>query len=250
MDFTVTKYKEFLEAVSEVQCDVYGISEWFKEKPDRGILIRHDVDRYPRRSLKIAELEAKHNIFTTYYFRIVPSSFHPNIIKKISDLGHEIGYHYEDLSLAGGDYKKAQKLFREHLEKLRKYSKVKTIAMHGKPLSKYDNKDLWNKIDFRKYGIESEAFLSIDYRDTYYFTDTGRSWSNKAINLRDKMESLSVELNSTEELIEFIKKNRNKKIAITTHPERWNDNSLMWLISYFQDTIVNIIKRIIQVLRK
>ncbi|MBA7531110.1 hypothetical protein ES705_23321 [subsurface metagenome] len=36
----------------------------------------------------------------TYYFRIVTQSFNPEIIEQIAELGHEIGYHYEDFVLA------------------------------------------------------------------------------------------------------------------------------------------------------
>jgi len=36
----------------------------------------------------------------TYYFRIVPESFDENVIKEIYSMGHEVGYHYEDMSLA------------------------------------------------------------------------------------------------------------------------------------------------------
>ena len=41
-----------------------------------------------------------------------------------------------------------------------------------------------------KKGILGEAYLSIDYTNTYYFTDTGRSWSENAVNLRDKQNKL------------------------------------------------------------
>ena len=38
---------------------------------------------------------------------------------KIHDLGHEIGYHYEVLSKANGDYEKAMKLFEQELSEFR-----------------------------------------------------------------------------------------------------------------------------------
>lgn len=245
MDFTLTKYFDLLKAINRSGIQVYGVSEWCAQKPTKGILVRHDVDRKPQNSLKIAQIEAETGIYTTYYFRITNNSYHPEIIKKISKLGHEVGYHYEDLSFANGDIVEAEKLFLLHLKMFRQFCDIKTIAMHGRPMSKYDNRDLWKKLDFRKYDIESEAFLSINYKDMYYFTDTGRSWSNKAINLRDKVESLNVEFESTEELIEFIKNNKERKIAITTHPERWNDIGLGYFYSYFIDMLANVVKKLL-----
>ena len=61
----------------------------------------------------MAKLEKNLNIKSTYYFRIVKGSNNPKVINEITALGHEIGYHYEDLTLAKGNYKIAIKLFEE-----------------------------------------------------------------------------------------------------------------------------------------
>ena len=63
------------------------------------VILRHDVDRLPENSIRIAALEHSLNISGSYYFRIVPESWNESIIKEIASLVHEIGYHYEDLSL-------------------------------------------------------------------------------------------------------------------------------------------------------
>lgn len=47
----------------------------------------------------MAELEKEFGIKGTYYFRIVPESFDESIIKQIEEMGHEIGYHYEEIDL-------------------------------------------------------------------------------------------------------------------------------------------------------
>ena len=75
------------------------------------------------------------------------SVFDKTIIKKIVGLGHEIGYHHEDLSLSRGDYKVAIKHFKVAMDRFRKLYPVKTICMHGSPLSKWDNRDLWKKFE-------------------------------------------------------------------------------------------------------
>jgi len=86
----------------------------------------------------------------TYYFHVVPESYDERIIKQIAELGHEVGYHYENLSHA------AQKIknFKLKIKKnFRDIYPVKTICMHGSPLSKYDNRLLWEKYDYRDFGI-------------------------------------------------------------------------------------------------
>ena len=46
----------------------------------------------------IAAIEKQTGIKASCYFRIVKESYDENIIRQIAELGHEIGYHYENLS--------------------------------------------------------------------------------------------------------------------------------------------------------
>ena len=216
MDFTLKKYEELLKVIIQNRIPVFTIEQWIATQPKQGIVLRHDVDRKAKNALAVAKLEHKYSIKSTFYFRITKNSFKPDIIEEIAGLGHEIGYHYEDLSLAGGDYDKAIKLFQVHLKMFEPFAKVMTIAMHGRPLSKYDNRDLWKKFDFRNFGLIGEAFLSIDYSDMYYFTDTGRNWDVSKSNLRDKVLCKVPEeiVKSTDHLIMLIINNQHQDSCI------------------------------------
>ena len=61
MDFTLTKYRQLLEALIES-----GIT--FK--------LRHDVDLLPQNSYQTALIENELGLKATYYFRCVPESSH------------------------------------------------------------------------------------------------------------------------------------------------------------------------------
>jgi len=252
VDFTVSKYEELIKRVNAAKIPVYGILDWMTNQPERGIFIRHDVDRNPKNSLEVAKLESDLGWKTTYYFRIVSASYNEEIINEIAGLGHEIGYHYEDLSLANGDYEKAIQLFNDHLSKLRTLSEIKTVAMHGRPLSKYDNRHLWNKYKVKDYGLHGEAFLDIDYSNVFYFTDTGRNWIMDKNNLRYKTLSRNVEkmIRSTDDLIEFMTSQPTEKFALITHPERWSDNKIYWMTQLLKDTGINQVKKVIKASRK
>ena len=63
-------------------------------------ILRHDVDRLRPNALQLAQIKHSLGIRGTYYFRIVPESYDLEIMEKIARLGHEVGYHYEDVSLA------------------------------------------------------------------------------------------------------------------------------------------------------
>ncbi len=245
-DFTVKAYCELLRNLKNSGVSVYTIEAWVNEEPVKGVLIRHDVDRKHKNALKIAQIEADFGIKTTYYFRFT-SSFDEETIKKISDLGHETGYHYEDLSEARGNYERAIELFKKHLEKLRTITEVKTITMHGRPLLPWDNRDLWEKYNYKDFGILAEAYLDIDYSQIYYFTDTGRTWGQTKANLRDTVKScLQVDIGRTENLIKFLRENKESKVALVMHPERWEDNIVKWVIQLIKDRSCNLIKCVLR----
>ncbi len=104
MDFTLTAYKQLISTL-QVQGFFFQTFEGFIQNPEEKVLIlRHDVDRLPGNSLKTARMENGLGIRASYYFRTIAQTFKPEIIKEIADLGHEIGYHYENLSEIGKNY--------------------------------------------------------------------------------------------------------------------------------------------------
>jgi len=80
----------------------------------------------------------------------------------------------------------AYELAKKHLAQLREVADVKTICMHGSPLSKYDNRDLWNHYDYRDFGIIAEPYFDLDFSKVLYLTDTGRRWDGEEVSIRDK----------------------------------------------------------------
>lgn len=248
-DFRLTIYNEFLKTTLDNYYKVMPFKDYYSRKNQykKIVILRHDVDQKPQNSLKKAKIEAELGIYSTYYFRCVPQSFNEKIIKEIAELGHEIGYHYENLSLANGDYKLAIKKFEQNLIKLRKFYPVKTICMHGSPLSKWDNKKLWEKYDYRDFGIIAEPYLDLNFNEIFYLTDTGRSWNKKSVSIRDKVQSgFTNNYNSTAELIKAIKNGSfPDKVMINTHPQRWSDNYFEWGIEYISQSAKNIVKRLL-----
>jgi len=77
--------------------------------------------------------------------------------------------------------------FCKNLEYFRTFYPVKTICMHGSPLSKYDNRDIWNKYDYKKLGLIGEPYFDIDFSKVLYLTDTGRCWDGDKVSVRDKV---------------------------------------------------------------
>lgn len=201
----------------------------------RIVLLRHDVDSWPSNAMQMAKLENEYGIKSTYYFRRHWQSFNTKIIMEIASLGHEIGYHYEDLANSKGNYAKAFDEFKMNLEKIKKLYPVKTISMHGRPLSKWDSRDLWGKYDYKDLGILCEPYLDIDYDNVLYLTDTGGCWDGEKYSLRDNVKSkFNYDIHSTFDLIDHIEQNKlPDQIILNVHPARWNNNLFKWLIRQF-----------------
>ena len=97
-DFTIDTYRLLLETLLSKDYSFIPFAQYLKEAPPKCIILRHDVDDRKLNSLQTARLENELGIRGTYYFRMVPESFDEDVIRQIYELGHEVGYHYEDLS--------------------------------------------------------------------------------------------------------------------------------------------------------
>ncbi|MCK4735857.1 MAG: hypothetical protein KAT65_25610, partial [Methanophagales archaeon] len=169
------------------------------------------------------------------------------IIRGIANMGHEIGYHYEVMDKAEGDIEKAIRIFEDELKEFRKICDVNTICMHGNPLSKWVNKNIWKKYEFKDFGIIGEPYLSIDYTRVLYLTDTGRKW-NSRFSVKDVVGANSQrneKMKSTDDVIRMIKEGDIGQICILAHQERWSDSFGAWLKELVWQNVKNVGKAIL-----
>ncbi len=195
LDFTLKTYCQLLNTLRDQGFSFCRFKDYVLNPEGKTIIIRHDVDKLPYNSLQFAKIQTENGIKGTYYFRIIPGSFDEKIIKEIFSLGHEIGYHYEDMdrcAVRGVRYEEEElakiaiKSFAMNLEKLRKIVPVKTICMHGSPLSRWDSRLLWKYYDYHDFGIVGEPYFDLNFDEVLYLTDTGRRWDGDSFNIRDK----------------------------------------------------------------
>lgn len=250
-DFTLQTYSLLLDAFIEAGYDFQTFRDYILNPKQRVVILRHDVDKMPGNSLSFAKVEAEKQLSASYYFRIVKESLEADKLLSIRSLGHEIGYHYEDMDPAKGDSSVAIESFKQNLALLRKLAPIETICMHGSPLSKYDNKDLWKDYNYRDYGIIGEPYFDLDYNEVFYVTDTGRKWNNADASIRDKVESgFDIRIDSTFHFIQLLKENKlPDKMMINTHPQRWDNNMLPWLRELVLQNVKNVAKRVLAQLR-
>lgn len=249
MDFTVKKYTDLISVLIDAGYAFQTFEGYLSNPQGRVIILRHDVDLLPHNSLAFAEIQNKQGVKGSYYFRAVPESWDDTIIKKIYELGHEVGYHYECLTSINGDLEKGIKDFETNLEKLRELVPVSTICMHGSPMSKYDSKDLWKTYNYRDFGIIGEPYFDVDFKKVFYLTDTGRKWDGHKVSVRDRVDSgFDLRFHRTDEIIAAAKSNQlPNQIMFTFHPQRWNDNKIAWTKELFLQNAKNVVKKLIYV---
>jgi len=108
--FPPHSFKLYNEILSKAQANDYSIFtlKQFSQLPDTPhlpfLILRHDIDSDAAAALLFAEIEKKHNCVASYFFR--RCTWNERIISIISRQGHELGYHFEEMT----DFAKAKHL--------------------------------------------------------------------------------------------------------------------------------------------
>ena len=251
MDFTINKYKELVSALKDAGYEFMTFAEYAEgRRADKLVMMRHDVDRQVERARRLAEVESEMRVRASYYFR---EKFidDRDEIRYIESLGHEVGYHYEELVAEKGDVDKAYARFARNVKKMRQVVDVRTITMHGSPMSRFDSKDMWRVYDYKKLGLIGEPQIDVDWNEMVYLTDTGRSWNG--VSRRDKVLEMVSEwkakgwvYDKTDDVIGALKEGRFPSCVImTTHPQRWTDNVWEWMRELVVQRVKNCVKMVL-----
>lgn len=145
------------------------------KKNKKYIILRHDVDVSIDQAFEIAEKEASYGIFSTYFI-LLHSPYYNALdensyqkIQKISNLGHEIGLHY-DVSFLKKNRGNIIKNLKEEASILSKISNtnVTSIAQHDPSHSpKLENKTISNFLDVKNKDLN---------QDLKYLSDSVQNW--------------------------------------------------------------------------
>jgi hypothetical protein len=95
--------------------------------------------------------------------------------------------------------------------------------------------------------------MDTDFDDVFYLTDTGRCWDGYKVSVRDKIPGKQDEWtaqgltwHTTPQLIRAIEDGRlPKHVMLTTHPQRWTNDSKQWYLELVTQITKNVVKRIL-----
>lgn len=253
-DYTFNVYSQFLETILKVGYKPTTYLDFVENAKggEREFVLRHDVDRTPENALTMARIQHEKGVRGTYFWRIVDESYDKEIIKEVVSLGHELGFHYEDLTLAKGNKEVAIEEFKKNLDHLRQFYPVKTICMHGSPLTRWDNRAIWDDYDYRDFDIVAEPYFDTNFEEVFYLTDTGRKWNNRTVSIRDRVSSsYNIPISSTYDLMNKLEKGLlPKRLMYNIHPHRWSGNQVSWLKELIGQNMKNVVKAALVQLRK
>jgi hypothetical protein len=246
MDFTLSTYKQLLEMLNSSGFSFQTVESFIQSPEKKVVVLRHDVDERPGNALRLAQIEFDLGIQATYYFRILKISNDPEVISKITAMGHEIGYHYEDYASANGDLTKAIDSFKKNLDYFRKFYPVKTVCMHGSSMSSYDNKTMWDHYSLSDFDLIGEPYISIDYANVFYLTDTGRFWDGGRYSVRDSVQnSFHVSCHKTSDIITAAQNGELPDTILLQSHTLWTDSIKEWFWLEIREKARNNLKMII-----
>ena len=150
---------------------------------DKLFIHRHDIDTDINTARMFFEVEKKHQVVSSFYFRLC--TFDVKLIKEIDDAGFEVGYHFEELSdfCKQNGIKKSEELpshfeviqdkFRANCRFFEEKSKVKikSVAAHGDFVNRFlkiSNNAFLSPELLNELGIEFECYNELLIKNYNY----------------------------------------------------------------------------------
>ncbi len=100
----------YCELVEGLRAAGYASVDFERVEPARrDLILRHDVDMCLFRALEMAEAEHRIGVRSHYFVLVNTESYNAGsgesrgILRRIRELGHEIGLHFDSLDIAAGD---------------------------------------------------------------------------------------------------------------------------------------------------
>jgi hypothetical protein len=172
--YTQTSVRGYFDLVREGRCPA-----------DKVLVHRHDIDTDLRTTRKLFEIEKKHGIKSSFYFRLSTLDF--ALMREIEEYGSEASYHYEELATyAKKNRIKDPTALRERMPEIRSNfianfsriekqlgMKMRTVASHGDFANRrleVNNTEILDDAHLRKTcGIGCEAYdrALLDHIDIY-----------------------------------------------------------------------------------
>jgi hypothetical protein len=218
--FTFAYYRKMLQAVLD---DGYKITSF--EKYDGGnertLILRHDVDYTLNGVSQLALIESELGVTATYFFRVHAheyNCFTPHVyrlIHSLRDLGHEIGLHFEAMTIGRALDVSPNLLLQQEKTVLEAITglQIQSTSEH-RDISQvvHDTGNYHDHFDPLEAGFKNYALENRFFKDMKYLSDSNGIWR---------------EGDPTVHLGKY------RRFQILVHPDWWFDKDLLLKGPYF-----------------
>lgn len=196
MNFTYSAYCKMISLMHDMG---YPIVNYKKGSAmDRCAILRHDVDNSLDKAVEMAEIEAKLGVSSTFFvllatdFYNVASKHGREAIRRILDLGHDIGLHFDETLYPCVDSKTLAQEAKREADILSQLCgcPIETVSMHRPSARMLDG-------NFQVPGLIN-VYGKAFFKDYKYVSDSRRNWR--------------------EPVLEVISSGEHQRLHILTHP--------------------------------
>lgn len=204
-DFTTTHYTEILRSLKE---KFEFVTYDNIEAKTKYVLMRHDVDFSPQRALRIAEIEHKEGVRSTFFWHMHSEFYNLldkdsfEIVNKIQSLGHEFGIHFDTHFF--------QIQNEEEIESaLEKEKKIVELIFNIQPkvFSFHNTNDFVMGCQKFKYANLVNTYAKYFQKNIKYCSDSNGYWR-------------------FDRMIDVVKNDAYDKLHLLTHPENWTEETM------------------------
>ena len=181
--FTFAHYYDIISKALGLGYTILSCYDYFKcrqEKklPEKYVILRHDIEHYPDRAVRFAEIESEHGVTATYFIRVHAKKYNLfnfktyNDLRRIIELSHELGLHAEPCDFASTSKENIQDVFKKELKVLNLILdyQVKGVCPHV-DWTEYNNLDFFQANDIKDYGLDYQAYDKTFFEDNFYISD-------------------------------------------------------------------------------
>lgn len=201
MDFTFSAYEGLVKLIQDKGYQICNYFNYIDYK--KCVIMRHDVDLSLEDALAFAYIENKLGIKTTYFILLstdyynISSKESRDIIKKIINLGHEVGLHFDEMKYKDETNDITESISDEIIimSYLLNYN-IRCVSMHIPSIDTLNN-------DYNIPGIVN-SYSKLFFKEFKYLSDSSHRWR--------------------EPVLEIIKDGNYQRLHILTHPFWYKKN--------------------------
>ena len=200
-NFTLKHYEDICNIILKSQYKICFFNDDFDDLENL-LILRHDIDQSLDQSIKIAKIENKYNIKSTFFiwlrspFYNIFEKKYSDIIYEIASLGHQIGLHFDESSYIIKSEVDFNKFIEKEINLIQTYFNINIYAVSMHRPSKWI---LDNNIQLDNY---INTYSKIYFKDFKYISDSRRQWKEGCICKK-------------------INTNKYNNLHILTHPFWW-----------------------------